>query len=461
MILIKHFIIIVRYKRLKDVFVLTLAIAILFLFIFYFHWDFKGQDDLTVFKMQASLASSDHPSENLLASIFPMDDKVLYENPYRLYDGYVPTYKTYALEDALEGGDELGFEKVVDEPSYLRPIYNSIWKDAYFRSWLYFPYKMSEARHKLFIYYGGASNIYDFEGSLGIDLGTGINVDYHRNINFLVYHFNVDRVISYENQIVLSGTPSEKGLQIISVKVNDLLPKDQDSKEFLFQLSTPGGYEIDYYYGNYERSDYLKRLQEEEAIMTFSFSPSHEVSSQQLKKELSMIIPLEDNIILTEQECRKSNISLVDFNVEMIVTQGKEIKYHLLYQDVTYKRPLYNPIWKENVEKGWGYLPNKMCENMQQLFILPCNAKDQSTYLQSLGFHENIPTLPSGNVGFLLYNFLPLKVIKIDEQIAILGTPSRTGATIILLSSDVLDANSTSDITLSTPDYFVLEKASF
>lgn len=437
-----------KYKK------LILILLILIFNLYYFNT--KRLETLTIDNKLPDivLENENQKLEAILNTIFPEEQTILYESPYRSYNKQ-PSYDVYELSDVFKFGKELEFEIIYNNNEYARPLYSSDWKNFYFRGWLDLDKKMSEAHHKLFVYYGGASNIFDFEGNLGFS--ENINVDYHRNINFLVYKFNVKQVIIYENQIVLVGTPSPAGAQIIAIQVNDILPKDMDTKEFLFQLSTPGGYELDFDYGYYYRSDYLKRIMEEEEGIVGAFSQTTTKSIQEsllkqnalLKKELSNYIPLEDNIRITEQ-VRNT------LDIKNLITEGNPLNYNILYENFIYNRPIYDPLWKRYFDEGWAYLPTKMSENMRQLFILPENIDDQQNLLSRLGFHEKYNQASPEEISLLIYNFDPKKILLHNGLIGIVGMPVRNAVCIISFPrKDFIESRSNS-IHLVTPDYYVL-----
>lgn len=465
-------IIIIFRKKIRICFILFLIFLSLIIILLLIHYN--NQRCLNVTNIKNDNAIFELEKENnklreILESIFPDEQKVMYENPYRIYIDEKPTFQTYDLPQIIEKGKDINFEISYNNTEYLRPMYYSRWKDIYFRRWLYMPNKIEEGHHKLFVYYGGASNIYDFEGSLGFT--TNQPVDYHRNINFLVFNFNTENVKMLENQIILIGKPTRKGAQIVSVKVNDVLPKDIDSKEFLFQLSTPVGYEIDFLYGDYQRSDYLKRLREEESTQVISILTTDnrtylelKQENQLLKQELSNYIPLEDDILITDQKCRNSfnsKISNEMMDIDKVIEKGTEIKFNVNYENTQYKRPIYDPTWKRNYQKDWAYIPTKICESMHNLFIIPTDEKEQINFIGNLAFYEKYKLINDNEIGFLIYNFTPNKIIQLNNQFIIIGIPTRIGASIITINHSNIINNSSNTVQLITPDYLEIDYETF
>lgn len=392
-----------------------------------------------------TLKKENYKLKGMLDSIVPEDNKILYEGQYRYYKYYIPDYETYDLSIIIDIGLDINFDLTYDNPDYMRPVYDSSWKDFYFRSWLNLSHHMDNAYHNLFIYYGGASTIFDFEGVLGFH--ENINVDYHHNINFLVYNFHVNQVKMYENQIVLIGIPLRKGAQIISLKVNDILPVNIDRKKFLFQLSTPSGYETDYLYGYYYRSQYLKDEMEKEKIEptyadqdTMSTILELREENALLKHELSKYIPLKNNVVLTKQKCRNTtNLSnSKKANTHMDISEENEVPFAFKYINDDYKRPVYDPIWKEKYEEGLCYMPTKICEGLHNLFVLPEDPENRLTFLERLGFHEEHTIIEKNETSFLIYKFIPDKIIILDNELLIIGVPNRTGAHLIAIDNSKL-----------------------
>lgn len=399
--------------------------------------------------------------KGMLSRIVPDDNQALYTTTYRLHQIKKYDFQTSDLPNVLNKGTQLDFTLTYNNPNYKRPVYDSNWKQAYYRGWLRLADKIDDAYHDLFVYYGGASNISDFEGNLGFF--ENLLVDYHRNVNFLVYSFHVDKVILYNNQIVLIGIPLRDGAEIVSIEVNDILPTDKDSKDFLFQLSTPAGYEVDYLFGSYYRSDYLKRLMEEEKIKpTFAYLNTDETilklreENALLKHELSYYIPLEDNLVITDQNCRNDSSTAPQLNKKIDISKATEISYDINYHEKDYRRPLYDPIWKTRLEEGLCYMPTKIYEALHDLFVLPEHSNEKLILLENLGFHQEYTPIPEDKSGLLMYHFLPNKVMVLENELIIIGTPTRTGASIISIDKKSL-SDTNMIVKLLTPDLLELD----
>lgn len=392
--------------------------------------------------------------KGFLASLIPREQKIIYESPCRTYGNWKPIFQVTSLQKVVDEGKNINFNVLYENEKYLRPIYDSSWQDFYFRGWIYLPIKIEDARHRLFIFpFGGSSN-FDFLGSLGFDLKTSI--DYHREINFLIYDFNVEEIRELDNQIALIGEPKRNGIQVVSVIQNDLLPKKKDTKEFLIQLSTPKGYEIDFIYENVIRYEYLKKQIEENTVKP-SFSDIDRDKEQLenenalLREELLNYIPLEKGII-NKDKCEGRFESKEIYDIETVGEKGNELAFQVKYHVPQYRRPTFHPSWRQNYGKGWSYIPQKICENLHTLYIIPKDSDERMALLGSLGFYDVYQPINDDEVGFLVYNLTVQKVIQLNDQIIIIGIPARTGAEIIALNQGCIPCDKDYTIQLVTPD---------
>lgn len=395
-----------------------------------------------------------------LESILPNVEKPLFENDCEPRHYFESTFEAVPLAQVLFKGKSLSFKMLAHDPHYLRPIYDSYWKDAYFRRWAYLPYRICDARHNLFVFYGGASSLFDFYGEQSLNIKA--DIDYHRNINFLVYDFSVKEIKLLDHQIVLIGEPQLMGAQIVAVRVNDVLPKEIDSKNFLFQLSTPAGYEMDYLYGDYGRSDYLKKIEpvSTSALAQGQDDPSLDELKKEntlLRKELSYYVPLEDEMRITEEDCPDRSFDVISRNGDIpkdILGKRIDIPFTIHYSNLQYKRPIYHPAWKKNYRQGWAYVPRKVCDALHNLFIVPTDKEKQADFLGNLAFFEKFQPIDERQIGLLVYDFDIKSIKTFDDQIFITGIPSRTDAQIISINQKYLENHLKYSIYLETMDGF-------
>lgn len=419
---------------------------------------YDGMDEQEI----TALEKENSKLRQILKSIVPENDQALYEDPYRNRfvnaQGYSPpVFETFPLPEVLKKGEDVHYSLLADKPGYLRPLYDPGWKDAFYRGWLYLPEKNINARHRLFIYPFGGSSIYDFTGTLGMEDGT--TVDYHRNINLLIYGFTVENVKYYKNQVALVGEPLRKGCQIISIVQNDLLPDGIDTRDILLQLATPQGYEVDFAYGNVIRYEYLTKQIKENTVIAANSDESRNGSLEQLinenlslKKELSFFVPMDDKVI-TQEKCKPvpPNFPL-DPALKTMRLKGQEIAVNKLFKDNTYMRPLYNPAWYKNYRKRWCFIPRQVCYSQHRLFLIPQNAEEQADLFGILGFQESFSPLKDKEYGYLAYNFQISKAVIYEDQILLIGTPSRNGAEIITIDCSGIPRDQLYFVRMITPD---------
>ncbi|KNY28533.1 hypothetical protein [Pseudobacteroides cellulosolvens] len=405
-------------------------------------------------------------NENLINSFMPKEQKIIYEDNNRLVyknGHFIPPspLPTSSLSKAINHGIDIKFRILLDEPFYLRPLYDPSWKSTHYRGWLDLPIKNMEARHRIFAFSPGGSMNYDIIGSLGFstDSPPSAPLDNHHNINFLIYGFNVKSVRSFENQVTLIGQPKHTGVQIVSIVQNDLLPEGVCSKDFLFQLSTPEGYEIDFYRNNVIRYEHLLEIIKENTVGAFDPLENKNKSSKKilnentdLQKELSYYIPLKDEIIY-QQSCKNIlSLETEAKHIKSMIMQGKKIPFNYNYKKPQYKRPLYHPSWKTNYKRKWSYIPTQIEYNLHRLLIIPQSRQNQKDFFGTLGFNEKFLSIKPEEYGFIIYNFNISDIKLYKNQLFLIGIPSRTGAQIVSINSNNLKGYKKYKVILVTPD---------
>lgn len=229
------------------------------------------------------------------------------------------------------------------------------------------------------------------------------------------------------------------GVQIISIVQDDLLKKDENTEDFLFHLTTPKGYELDYIYGNVVKYEYLLKIIEENTVKTINsdIETLDKLLSENLnlKKKLAYFVPFQDKIITQNQA--KPIVPTFPYdvpNIETAIINGEEIPFTTNYKNSEYKRPVYDPLWLENYKKRWCYIPHQISLNLQSLFLIPSEVEERYDFFKTLSFNENFKPLNDDAAGFLVYNFLVDKAVVYKNYIILIGKPSRTGAQIISFS---------------------------
>ena len=184
--------------------------------------------------------------KDILSSILPADNTILYENFSRDMEKNKLPVKAFdkIVEDVIQKGKTLSYLFVYSDEEYLRPIYTNLWKQSFYQGWLYLPRKVIAARHSLFTYTGGAGKVFDIEGQLGFY--PNISLDNQNYFNFLIYNFDLENVTQLGNDIAITGKPTKKGVQIISVKLEEVSALVNETGNITVHLCTPKGFEIDY-----------------------------------------------------------------------------------------------------------------------------------------------------------------------------------------------------------------------
>ncbi len=458
----KKLLIVIPYKKFYTFLIIALVLSVVFTIAVIAYPGSVPAYDRTEEDEMAGLEKENARLYQILKSIAPPGNQFIYEDQYRNHflnvQGHTPpSFKTFSSQEVLDKGRNIKFNILSERPYYLRPLYDPSWKGAYFRGWLNLSDKNIEARHRLFIFpFGGSSN-FDFTGSLGVD--AGVSVNYHKNTNFLIYGFSVKSVKCYENQVVLLGEPLRAGLQIVSVVQDDLLSDGINTKDILFQLCTPQGYEIDFIYGNVIRYEYLKKQIEENSVKPVSSGIDGYTAFERLlnenlslKKELSYFIPLEDKVI-TQEKCRPipPNFPLEAPDIQTVKAKSKDTAFQLNYRNSVYKRPVYDPQWLKSYRRRWCFIPGQVCRSQHKLFLVPVDPGEQSDFFGILSFHESFKPIRTNEYGFLVYNFHVSTAAVYNNQLLLTGIPSRTGAEIIAISRSLLQAQ-TYLVRLVTPD---------
>lgn len=409
--------------------------------------------------------------KNLFTSLVSNEQKTIFEDDYRNIfmnsdTTPPPPLSTLSLSTVITQGVEIEFTKFIDDPKDLRPIYDPDWKDAYYRGWLYLPQKNLEARHIIFAFSLGGSTNYDISGSLGLKPETNgvFYMDNHRNINFIIYCFDVESIKIFQNQVALVGIPKQTGTQIVSIVQNDLLPEGIDSKDFLFQLSTPKGYEIDFLNHNIIRYEHLLKEIEEHTVHP-SFEEENKIKDLEellrentaLKQELTFFIPSQDEII-SHQACDGlPKDSDGASNIAEIIKLGKKIPYVLNYNNPQYKRPLHSPLWIKYYKRYWAYIPEQIELNMHRLQITPQNKEERYDFFGKTDFNVKYNDIQTGYYGLLIYNFDVSQVVLSNNQLLLLGVPSRTGAEIVSINPNDLKHSQNYFVRLITLDNYQID----
>jgi len=127
------------------------------------------------------------------------------------------------------------------------------------------------------------------------------------------------------------------------------------------------------------------------------------------------------------------------------------VTYKTHYSNLNYKRPIYHPSWEKNYEKGWAYIPDKICLNLHRIFILPDEEEKRSDLLGRTGFFQQYDPISKNNLGILVFDFNISSIVLYNDEILIIGTPTRTGAQIVSIDRNIVSSKDTL-VRLITPD---------
>jgi len=400
--------------------------------------------------------------KDILSSILPANNDILYENYNRDIEEKKEPIKASdkTVAEVISKGKTLSHLYVYSDEEYLRPIYSNLWKQSFFQGWLYLPRKVITARHNLFIYTGGAGKIFDMEGQLGFY--PNISLDNQNYFNFLIFNFESENVLQLGNNIAITGKPTKKGVQIISVKLEEVSALINETGNITVHLCTPKGFEIDYqnlmFSKDSNRIEDYGPIRESSTASIYNESDlsSLDISQQNtiLKKELSYFVSDSSKPIyfLPNGTYETSNALSESPDLEVALNNAKEIKFSTLYNNKKYISPVYHPKWKSNHDKDWCYIPRKMYLNMKRVFVLPNDKEVSADLLGELGFFEKYKEIPKEQTGIAVSNFNINKAYIYEDSILLVGTPSRTGMEIIGIDRNNLNGYNEFAVRLVTPD---------
>lgn len=417
----------------------------------------EAQNMPTLANISSSIESQNIELEKMISSIFPSENKIYYEDNRRKQS--VSAARLYQIaaaqaSEVLTKGRNLEYITVFSDEDYLRPIYSSSWKQAYFRGWLYLPNKVMYSRHTLFTYTGGPSNIFDIEGELGFY--PNISIDTQNHYNFLIYNFDLQNVTQLENQIIISGITVKKGVQIISIKAEDVTVGTDNPQNIIVQLCTPSGYEIDYQYVslNTPTTSENDTASSQVEIRSTENGMDSEKQNQLLQQELAYFISKSNHSIYFQHNgsYMTSNVLTSNIDLDEAFEYSKHLGFSLSYDNARYSRPIYHPLWKQNYDKEWCYIPRKMYLNMKRLFVLPSDKEVASDLCGELGFFEDFPESRKDQITMLVYNFSVDQARIYENNILLTGTPSRYGAQVVNIPKSKLDINQEYAVRLVTRD---------
>lgn len=166
--------------------------------------------------------------------------------------------ETHPVLNVMAEGTMVPYEDVFKDSSWVRPDYEPYWHSNQGQC-SSLPDHIHTSYHRIFITPGTPELWDETMNQCGVsELKDKINIPVYENkpedtIVVVAIQHQISDVITLQNQVLLVGTPSRTGLQVLSINKRDLiggisgeLPALNNSQEFLFQMVTPEGYEVDY-----------------------------------------------------------------------------------------------------------------------------------------------------------------------------------------------------------------------
>ncbi len=401
--------------------------------------------------------------KDLLSSILPADNKVLYENSNRGIGNNKASQKISELStsEIISKGKNLAYLFVYSDEEYLRPIYTNLWKQSFYQGWLYLPRKIIAARHSLFTYTGGAGKVFDIEGQLGFY--PNITIDNQNYFNFLIYNFDLENISQLGNDIAITGKPMKKGIHIISIKIEDVAALVNENGNITVHLCTPAGHELDYQnlpfskdsnkvvdFGLVEESYIEESKNYETDLSSFELSQQNIV----LKQQLTHFISDSSKPIYFQPNGTYQTANNLDVNVDIedALTNQKIVKYTKIYNNKKYESPIFHPQWKAHYDREWCYIPRKMYLNMKRVFVLPSEKDVASDLLGELGFFEKFSGVSEDKTGIVVNNFNLKNIGIYEDSILLQGIPARSGMQIVGIDKKYLKEYKEYTVRLVTTD---------
>jgi hypothetical protein len=143
------------------------------------------------------------------------------------------------MDDALNCKANIKYSILYNSENYNRPIFHPLWKKYKDREWCYIPRKMYINMKKLFVLPSDTAVRNDLFGELGFfEEYPSIKSD---QTGLLIYNFLVSNISIFDNNILVEGTPSRTGLQLVSIPKVKLT----DYKQYAVRLVTKDLCELD------------------------------------------------------------------------------------------------------------------------------------------------------------------------------------------------------------------------
>jgi hypothetical protein len=223
----------------------------------------KSKDLTELKKENIKLEEQIEKLQQRLDRLEPPKPITIPDSPFPFEHGVEQNYPTdvVPISEVIKQDKRIAFKVIKSEQSYKRPIYDEHWHSTYWGGrWSYVPSRIHYALHRLFTYYDiGISGELNFKQHVGIDFPTFQNKT-NLDLYVIVFQTKVTDVYTKGNQIVIVGTPTRTGVEVLTVKTRDIEPSNKE-KLLLFQLAT-NSHELDYSLISYQPPDFwLQQIQ--------------------------------------------------------------------------------------------------------------------------------------------------------------------------------------------------------
>lgn len=162
--------------------------------------------------------------------------------------------KVHSISNIIKNGQEVPFEVGLNDPNWKRPTYKPYWHSTHHGGrWSFVPMRIHYALHRLFTTYQTGSIWYDFTHNVGLDdvlqrveSSKAFREDrVFEKLVIVVMQAQVEKIIKKDNQLVVVTKPQRNGVQVLTVRSEDIKPTNP-KESILVQLVTPKGDELDF-----------------------------------------------------------------------------------------------------------------------------------------------------------------------------------------------------------------------
>ena len=199
------------------------------------------------------LAKENHDLRDRLARLEPAA-------PVKIVTADEPSkaIETLPVLAVMSEGTRVPFETVYEDQSWARPDYEPYWHSKQ-GVWSKVPDRIHSSLHRLFVTPGTEGLWREVTYEAGIaEVADKIKLPVfddkpENTLTVVALQYQITDVVVLNNQVVLLGVPSRNGMQVLAVNKQELIKSVSgelttlnNNQEYLFQMVTPDGYEVDY-----------------------------------------------------------------------------------------------------------------------------------------------------------------------------------------------------------------------